>query len=45
LAKKSPEWTKDNGKYIPYPATWLNAKGWEDELDEPEQQGSGLRVL
>jgi len=30
-AKKSPEWTKENGQYIPYPATWLNAKGWEDE--------------
>lgn len=31
-AKTSEEWTKDNGKYIPHPATWLNAKGWEDEF-------------
>jgi len=31
--KNSEEWTKENGKYIPYPATWLNAKGWEDEFD------------
>ncbi|OAT81085.1 hypothetical protein [Desulfotomaculum copahuensis] len=30
-AKKSEEWRKENGRYIPYPATWLNAKGWEDE--------------
>ena len=30
-AKISPEWLKDNGQFIPYPATWLNAKGWEDE--------------
>ncbi len=30
--KKSNEWTKDNGKYIPHPASWLNAKGWEDEI-------------
>lgn len=30
-AKKSEDWLKENGKYIPYPATWLNAKGWEDE--------------
>lgn len=29
--KKTEGWLKDNGKYIPYPATWLNAKGWEDE--------------
>jgi hypothetical protein len=30
-AKKSADWVKDGGQYIPYPATWLNAKGWEDE--------------
>jgi hypothetical protein len=30
-AKRSEDWKKDNGKFIPYPATWLNAKGWEDE--------------
>lgn len=30
-AKNSTDWTKDGGMYIPYPASWLNAKGWEDE--------------
>lgn len=30
--KKSFEWTKDNGAYIPNPATWLNQRRWEDEL-------------
>jgi hypothetical protein len=30
-AKMSEEWRKDDGRYIPYPATWLTAKGWEDE--------------
>lgn len=30
-AKTSADWQKDGGQYIPYPATWLNAKGWEDE--------------
>uniref|UniRef100_A0A6H1ZCX0 DUF1376 domain-containing protein n=1 Tax=viral metagenome TaxID=1070528 RepID=A0A6H1ZCX0_9ZZZZ len=30
-AKKSNDWLKESGKYIPYPATWLRAKGWEDE--------------
>lgn len=29
-AKKSADWLKNNGQYIPHPATWLNAKGWED---------------
>lgn len=30
-AKTSVEWTKDSGRFIPHPASWLNAKGWEDE--------------
>lgn len=30
-AKASEQWIKDNGQFIPYPATWLNARGWEDE--------------
>lgn len=30
-AKTSADWQKDGGQYIPYPATWLNAKGWEDD--------------
>lgn len=30
-AKKSADWKKDGGQFIPYPATWLNAEGWEDE--------------
>jgi hypothetical protein len=33
-AKKSVDWTKDRGQYIPYPATWLNSRGWEDEIVE-----------
>ncbi|MCK5602154.1 DUF4373 domain-containing protein [Candidatus Pacearchaeota archaeon] len=31
-AKKSEDWTKDGGKWIPHPSTWLNNKGWEDEI-------------
>ena len=31
---ETEQWQKDGGKYIPHPATWLNAKGWEDELPE-----------
>lgn len=30
--KLSADWTKDEGQYIPHPATWLNAKRWEDEV-------------
>ena len=28
--KHSDQWTKENGQYIPYPATWLNKRRWED---------------
>lgn len=31
--KKSAAWLKDNGQYIPYPATWLNQGRWEDETE------------
>lgn len=30
---ESSDWQKDDGKYIPYPATWLNKKRWEDEIN------------
>lgn len=30
IAKRSQDWTKDGGQFIPYPATWLNGKRWED---------------
>lgn len=30
-AKTSDQWTRESGRYIPHPASWLNARGWEDE--------------
>jgi hypothetical protein len=32
--KKTDQWNKDDGKYIPFPATWLNGRRWEDELHD-----------
>ena len=32
LQKRSEQWLKDNGQYIPNPATWLNEKRWLDEV-------------
>ena len=29
--KKSPQWKKDNGMYIPHPAKWLDEKRWLDQ--------------
>lgn len=30
--KASADWLKDGGQFIPYPATWLNGRRWEDHL-------------
>jgi len=30
--RKTPQWLKDGGQYIPYPATWLNQRRWEDDV-------------
>lgn len=32
--KQSAQWQKNNGQFIPYPATWLNGRRWEDEQTE-----------
>ena len=27
----SPQWVQDNGRFIPFPETWLSRAQWEDE--------------
>lgn len=39
-AKKTADWKKEKGKYIPYPATYLNGKRWEDEGGEPNAEST-----
>jgi len=29
--KKTKDWTKENGEFIPHPSTWLRNARWEDE--------------
>ena len=29
--RRGEPWQKENGKFIPYPATWLHQGRWEDE--------------
>ncbi len=29
--RKTPDWLKDKGEYIPHPSTYLNNRRWEDE--------------
>lgn len=36
--KKTSDWKKDDGKYIPYPSTWLNGRRWEDEFETDDEK-------
>jgi hypothetical protein len=52
--KRSKQWLKDDGQYLPNPATWLNQCRWLDELaakdivpaslvpPEPDQERSAV---
>lgn len=37
---KSDQWKKENGQFIPNPATWINQGRWADEVGTTKQQGS-----
>lgn len=34
-AKRSRDWAKDDGRYIPHASTWLNGRRWEDDIVVP----------
>ena len=40
------QWTKNNGQFVPHPATWLNQRRWEDEGDgqRPRPDGPGAAI-
>jgi len=29
---RNPQWQRDNGQFIPHPATWLNQGRWDDDI-------------
>ena len=45
MQKESKQWEKDGGAFIPYPATWLNQRRWEDELPQVETDNVFLQML
>ena len=34
--RRSEQWTRDGGRFIPHPATWLGREQWNDELITPD---------
>lgn len=43
--KRTPQWTKDRGAYIPMPSTWLNNRRWEDKLATENESTSRFKGL
>lgn len=37
IQSKTDQWKKDNGQFVPMPATWINGKRWEDEVKKIPQ--------
>ena len=40
--KKSAQWTKDGGQFIPHPATWLNGQRWQDQMSPASAARKGV---
>ena len=38
--KRSQDWIKDGGQFVPHPATFLNGQRWEDDI--PPDTGPGM---
>lgn len=45
IQKKSEQWRKENGQYIPNPSTWLNQERWGDELPHKETTAEQFEKL
>ena len=47
--KRTDDWQRDGGRYIPNPATWLNGGRWEDEhnpvTEDKQARGGGRKWL
>jgi hypothetical protein len=40
--KKTEQWRREGGRFIPYPTTFLNERRWEDEVPgAPQEMHSG----
>lgn len=41
----TPDWTREQGQYIPHPSSWLNAQRWQDEPFHPPQDTTPLKPM
>ena len=43
--KKCEDWTKEGGKFIPLPTTWLNGRRWDDDKPKKTVHGQDPRTV
>lgn len=41
IQKRSSQWNKDDGQFIPHASTWLNQRRWEDDTGGVNNAGNG----
>lgn len=44
-SKRCADWLRDDGRFVPYPASWLNARGWEDDIAQPADGAHAVPLL
>lgn len=42
---RTAQWQEDGGRFVPYPATWLNGHRWEDEVQAAPAGGAAPRPV
>jgi hypothetical protein len=40
----SKDWTKENGQFVPYPASWLNGRRWEDDPPQAAKKQAERKI-
>lgn len=43
--KRSAQWTRDGGQFIPHASTWLNNGRWKDEMPDAHTQGFSAKII
>jgi len=43
--KTSTDWTKDDGHFVPHPATYLNQRRWEDETVKDKSKEGNVQKI
>lgn len=44
-AAECSQWRRDNGQFIPHPATWLNQHRWEDDLQNAQPTTNDTEIF